>query len=78
MRLELIATVTDAEIDCEFTAVDPNFPSVITRETQRASVRILFMKRELGFEMRRGDFRRVTPYDERFGVKVGPIRTIQF
>lgn len=78
MRLELAARVTDAEIDCEFTPVDPNFPSVITGETQRASVRILFVKRELSFEMRRSDFRRVTPYDDRFGVKVGPIRTIQF
>jgi len=78
MRLELVARVTGAEIDCEFTTVDPRFPSVITRETQRASVSILFVRRELSFEMRRSDFRRVTPYDDRFGVKVGPIRTIQF
>jgi hypothetical protein len=78
MRVELIAKVSDSEIECDFTPVDPNFPAVITRETQRATVTILFMKRLLKLEMKRTDFRRVTPYDERFGVKVGPIRTIQF
>ena len=78
MRVELVAKVSDAVIDCEFGPVDPNFPAVITRETQRATVRVLFVKRVLSFEMVRSDFRRVTPYDERFGVRLGPIRTIQF
>jgi hypothetical protein len=78
MSVELLARVSDAEIDCDFTPVDPGFPAVITKETQKATVRILFVKRALGFEMRRGDFRRVTPYDERFGVKLGPIRTLEF
>ncbi len=78
MRVELIARVSDSEIECDFTPVDPNYPAVITRETQRATVTILFVKRLLKLEMKRTDFRRVTPYDERFGVKVGPIRTLQF
>jgi hypothetical protein len=78
MRVELVAKVSDAEIDCDFTPVDPNFPAVITRETQQATVSVLFVKRLLKFEMKRTDFRRVTPYDERFGVKIGPLRTIQF
>ena len=78
MRVELVAKVSDAEIDCEFTSVDPKFPAVITKETQQATVRILFVKRVLKFAMKRSDFKRVTPYDERFGVKLGPIRTIQF
>jgi hypothetical protein len=78
MRVDVVAKVSEAEIDCEFTPVDPAFPAVITRETQQATVRVLFVKRLLKFEMRRGDFRHVTPYDERFGVKLGPIRTIQF
>ncbi|HXQ80711.1 MAG TPA: hypothetical protein VN775_05335 [Opitutaceae bacterium] len=78
MRAALVANVSDAEIDCEFTPVDPNFAAVITRETERANIRILFVKRAVSFQMERSDFRRVTPYDERFGVKVGPIRTVQF
>lgn len=78
MSVELLARVSDAEIDCDFAPVEPGFPAVIIRETQRATVRVLFVKRVLGFEMRRGGFRRVTPYDERFGVRLGPIRTIEF
>ena len=51
---------------------------MITREAQSATVGVLFMKRALSFEMTRGDFRHVPPYDERFGVKFGPIRTVEF
>jgi hypothetical protein len=78
MRVEMVAKVSDAVIDCEFTSVDPAYPSVITRETEQATVRILFVRRVVGFAMRREGFRRVTPYDERFGVKVGPLRTLEF
>ncbi len=78
MRVDLVARVSDAEIDCVFTSVDPKFPSVITEEKQQATVRILFVRRVLKFALKRSDFKHVTPYDERFGVKLGPIRTIQF
>jgi len=78
MRVDLVARVSDSEIDFDFTPVDPKFPAVITRESQQATVRILFVKRLLKIEVKRSDFTRVTPYDERFGVKIGPIRTIQF
>jgi len=78
MRVALIATVADAVIDFDFAPVDPRFPAVITRGTQRATVSILFVKRGVAFEMKRGDFRHVTPYDERFGVRFGPLRTIEF
>ncbi len=78
MRVEMVAKVSDAVIDCEFSSVDPAYPSVITRETEQATVRILFVRRVVGFAMRRDGFRRVTPYDERFGVKVGPLRTLEF
>ncbi len=78
MRVEMVAKVSDTVIDCEFSSVDPAYPSVITKETEHATVRILFVRRVVGFAMRRGGFTRVTPYDERFGVKVGPLRTLEF
>lgn len=78
MRVALVATVADAVLDFDFSPVDPRYPSVITRGAQRATVGILFMKRAVSYEMTRCDFRHVTPYDERFGVKFGPIRTIDF
>jgi hypothetical protein len=78
MRVALIATVAGAVLDFDFTSVDPKYPSVIARATQEATVGLLFMKRKISLEMTRGDFRHVTPYDERFGVKFGPIRVIDF
>lgn len=29
-------------------------------------------------EIRRTDFKRVTPYDERFQVQIGPLKAIDF
>jgi hypothetical protein len=78
MRVDVVAKVSDAVIDCEFTPVDPAFPAVITSESEQATVRLLFVKRVLKVEVRRTGFARVTPYDDRFGVKVGPLRTIEF
>jgi hypothetical protein len=78
MRVDVVAKVSDAVIDCDFAPVDPAFPAVITNESEQATVRLLFVKRVLKVEVRRNGFARVTPYDDRFGVKVGPLRTIEF
>jgi hypothetical protein len=78
MRVEMVARVSDAVIDCEFSSVDPAYPSVITKETEQATVRVLFVRRTVGFAMRRDGFRRVTPYDDRFGVRVGPLHSLDF
>jgi len=78
MRVQLVIKVTETELEFEFTSVDPRFPSTITKETQHATIGVLFVKRVVSAEVTRTDLKHVTPYDERFGVKFGPIRTIQF
>jgi hypothetical protein len=78
IRIALVAKVSDSVIDLDFATIDPRFPSVITTATQRGTLGFLFMKRVVTFELRRGEFRHVTPYDERFGVKLGPLRTVEF
>jgi hypothetical protein len=78
MRVALVVSVVDAEIDLDFAPVDPKYPSVITHIAQKATVGLMFLRRTVTFEMRRSGFRRVAPYDERFGVKVGPLRAIDF
>jgi hypothetical protein len=78
MRVDVVAKVSDAVIDCEFAPADPAFPAVIMVEHEQATVRILFVKRVLRVEVRRSTFERVTPYDQRFGVRVGPLRTLDF
>ena len=78
MRVDVVAKVSDAVIECEFASADPAYPAVIMVEHEQATVRILFVKRILRVEVRRSGFARVTPYDERFGVRVGPLRTLDF
>jgi hypothetical protein len=79
MRVKLIAKVTDSLIDFEFSTPDPLHPSVLTRAIAEGHVRILFGKEHaMRSEMVRSVLRHVTPYDERFGVKMGPTRTIEF
>jgi hypothetical protein len=78
MRIAFVVSVADAAIDLDFSPVDPRFPAVVTHIAQSAKVHFVFFRRVVTFEMRRSGFRRVTPYDERFGVKIGPLRTIDF
>ena len=79
MRVKLIAKVTDYMIDFEFSTPDPLHPSVLTRAIAEGHVRILFGKEHVMHnEMVRTELRHVTPYDERFGVKMGATRTIEF
>ena len=79
MRVKLIAKVTDAVLEFEFSTPDPRHPSVLTKAIAYAHVRILFGKEHVMHnEMVRVELRHVTPYDERFGVKMGTTRTIEF
>lgn len=78
MRAMLVAKISDMEINFEFNSVDPRFPATITRQTEKATIGILFIKRVVTGDSVRTEFKHVKPYDERFGVKLGPTRTIQF
>jgi len=79
MRVKLIAKVTESLLEFEFSTPDPRYPSVLTKAIADAHVRLLFGKDHvMHSEMVRIELRHVTPYDERFGVKMGPTRTIEF
>jgi hypothetical protein len=78
MRVKLIFKVTDGLIEIEFKAPDARYPSVPIKFSSKATVSVLFGKpRQLHDEGVRTELKHVTPYDERFGVKVGPMRTIE-
>jgi hypothetical protein len=78
VRMKLIAKMHRADFTIDFTTVDPAFSRAATRATDHTAISVLFRKREGGHESVRTDFNRVTPYRDRFGVKVGPLRTIDF
>jgi hypothetical protein len=78
MRVKLIFKVTAGLIEIEFGSPDARYPSVPVKFSSKATVNILFGRaRELHDEGVRAELKHVTPYDERFGVKVGPMRTIE-
>ena len=56
----------------------PAHDPVPVSATGDASATILFMKFGGGFEVKRTDFVRVKPYSERFGVKIGPMKALDF
>lgn len=78
MRVQLVAKVTDSVIEIEFGSPDPRYPALPMKTSQQATIRILFGKpHTVHDESLRTDVTHVTPYDERFGVKIGPMRTIE-
>lgn len=79
MRVKLIAKISDTLLTIEFSTPDPRYPSVPTTFISTGSVAVLFGKaKEARVEMVRAELKHVTPYDERFEVKIGPSRTIEF
>lgn len=79
LRVKLIAKVTDSVLVFEFSTPDPRYPSVLTKATVDVQVALLFGKpRAMHNEMVRTELRHVKPYDDRFKVKSGMTRTIEF
>jgi hypothetical protein len=70
---------SDGLTEIEFATPDPHYPPLPVKHFSRTTNKPLFGP---GLTMEdvavRTELRHVTPYDERFGVKIGPIRTIQF
>ncbi len=63
----------------DFGSPDPRFPTVQFITTNEVSNKPLFGGPYRSRSVQeRSDHKHVTPYDERFGVKIGPIRTIEF
>jgi hypothetical protein len=78
LRVKLIAKVSDTLLEYEFSTPDPRYPAVLTKFTVDSHVTLLFGKvHAMHHEGVRSELRHVTPYDERFGVKLGPMRTLE-
>ena len=66
-------------IEIEFGSPDPRFPAVPVKISSQTTNKPLFGKPSTLQDVAvRTDLKHVTPYDERFGVKIGPMRMIEF
>jgi hypothetical protein len=68
----------EADIEVNYSVIDPAYPAVITRFDAAIVGGILGHKEYLRQEAVDSDFVRVKPYSDRFEVKIGLLRTIGF
>lgn len=68
----------DGLTEIEFDLPNPRYPSVPVKITTQSTNKPLFGKAHTIHDVGvRSELRHVTPYDERFGVKIGPLRVIE-
>ena len=75
----MAAKYSDGLNQIEFGSPDARFPTVQVKTTAQITNKPLFgpaVRSQNVIE--RTELKHVTPYDERFGVKIGPLRTVEF
>ncbi len=82
-QLELLRVAAGKYFDgvssIDFGSPDPRFPTVQVTTRSEVTNKPLFGGPFRSRNVRElSDHRHVTPYEERFGVKVGPVRTMEF
>ncbi|MDB6127821.1 MAG: hypothetical protein JWM35_1717 [Verrucomicrobia bacterium] len=77
-RVKLVVKVTSGEATMDFGVADPKFPPVPLRLAGDASATVMFVKLGANFDLARTELKRVKPYSERFGVKIGPLKALDF
>lgn len=77
-RVKLVVKVKSGEASIDFAPVVPAYDPAPVTMSGDATATVLFLKFGGGFEMKRTEFARVKPYSERFGVKVGPMKAMDF
>ncbi|MDB6167226.1 MAG: hypothetical protein JWM88_90 [Verrucomicrobia bacterium] len=77
-RLKLVIKVKTGEASLDFAEVDPRFPPALTKVTGDGTASLMFVRLGASFDLVRTDFKRVKPYSERFGVKIGPLKALNF
>jgi hypothetical protein len=78
LRVAGVVSVKHADARLEFATVLPGQAPALVAMSGGGTASLLFFTVGARAEALRTDFRRVTPYDERFSVKLGPLKAIDF
>ena len=78
MRFALVVKVKKGGARIEFSQVQPEFSAVVSGVSVEGQGSVMFVPVGGRAEMMRTDYKRVTPYDERFNVKIGPLKALDF
>ena len=77
-RVKLIVKVKSGAANIDFASVDPAHDPVAVRLAGDATASVFFLSFGGSFDLTRTDWKRVKPYSERFGVKIGPLKALDF
>lgn len=77
-RMKLLAKVKSGDGSLDFTVIDPKFGPALTSMRGDASVTLFFMNIGGTIDLQRTDFKRVKPFNDRFGVQIGPLKALDF
>ncbi len=77
-RLKLVAKVKRGEASAEFSVVDPAYGPVITGMAGDFGASMVMIPVKASFSGTRTEWQRVTPFDERFSVKLAPLQMLGF
>ena len=77
-RMKLIVNIKSGGANLDFTVVDPKFVPVMSAVVGEGTVSVMFIKFGGQFAVKRTEFQRVKPYSEKFGVKIGPLKALDF
>ncbi|MEZ5274846.1 MAG: hypothetical protein R3F07_00535 [Opitutaceae bacterium] len=78
IRAALVARIDRGELSARFNPVDPTYPAPVTELQVAGAGTILFFRVGVSRDERRTEFKRVTPWDERFSVEFGELEFLGF
>jgi hypothetical protein len=77
-RAKLVVKVKSGDASLDFAQVDPKHPPTLVSIEGDADWSILFIGGGGSIELKRTELRRVKPYGDRFEVKIGTLKAIDF
>jgi hypothetical protein len=77
-RAKVIFKIKSGEGTLEFAAIDEKHPPTLTTVQGDASASVLFFSVGGELELKRTELRHVRPFGDRFDVKIGPLKALDF
>jgi len=78
VREKIVIRISAGEGTLDFTSVAPDYPPQLTSIVGTGSGSVLLVPVGRTYEVKREDFKRVTPFGDRFDVQIGPLKVIDF
>jgi hypothetical protein len=77
-RAKLVVKVKSGDASLDFAQVNPKYPPTLVAISGDADWSIFFIAGGGSLELKRTELRHVKPFDERFEVKIGTLKAIDF